>query len=128
MRCAFAADVDEKVDLGVRCWHAYYCREKSTKRTSIRHHSDTRPCRLASRVHARHRRMTDRHTVLTGSDCTVCVCVAGVDSSVHLIQCPPSSYTTSTSSSSSVVIGRPVDDVYHGTRAALSAGNTTVGQ
>jgi len=53
----------------------------------------------------------------------VCVCVnvceGGVDSSVHFLQ------SSSAASNKRLV---SVDDVCHGTKAALAAGNTTVGQ
>jgi len=47
------------------------------------------------------------------------VCEGGMDSSVHFLQ------SSSAASNKRLV---SVDDVCHGTKAALAAGNTTVGQ
>ena len=57
---------------------------------------------------------------------SVCVCVAGIDSSVHFQSFHQNSYSSTSSGGGGGVVS--VDDVYHGTKAALSAGNTTVGQ
>ena len=54
---------------------------------------------------------------------SVCLSVGGVDTSVHFES--QSAADNSFSGGGGGLIS--VDDVYHGTKAALSAGNTTVG-
>ena len=57
--------------------------------------------------------------LLNHNDTAMTACVAGIDTSVHFQSSHPASGSAGPVS---------VDDVYHGTKAALSAGNTTVGQ
>jgi len=52
----------------------------------------------------------------------VCVCAAGIDSRVHF-----ESSSQAASSRRRRGDSVTVDDVYQGTKAALSAGNTTLG-